>query len=38
MDRARKMGVKGRSSMTKQQLAEAIKKGNDRATARARAS
>jgi cation transport regulator ChaB len=38
MDRARTMGIKGRSSMNKQQLAEAIKKGNDRATARARAS
>jgi len=36
VDRAREMGVKRRSGMTKEQLGEAIKKGNDRATARAR--
>lgn len=38
MDRARAAGVKGRSSMTKQELAEALARANDRATARARAS
>jgi cation transport regulator ChaB len=38
MDRARKLDIRGRSSMTKEQLAEAIKRRNDRATARARAS
>ena len=36
MERARKLDVKGRSRMTKQELAEAIKKANDRATAQAR--
>ncbi len=35
-ERARKLDVKGRSRMTKQELGEAIKKANDRATARAR--
>jgi hypothetical protein len=35
-DRAKEMDVKGRSHMTKQELAEGIKKANDRATARAR--
>ncbi len=34
--RARELDVKGRSRMTKQELGEAIKKANDRATARAR--
>jgi hypothetical protein len=36
MDRARKLGVEGRSRMTKQQLGEAIAKANERKTARAR--
>ena len=36
LERARALEVKGRSRMTKQQLGEAIKKANDRATARAR--
>ena len=35
-DLAKKLGVPGRSSMTKEQLVEAIGKANDRATARAR--
>ena len=35
-DVARKLDVRGRSSMSKQQLAEAIEKANNRATARAR--
>lgn len=34
--RAKQTGVKGRSSMNKEQLAEEIKKANDRATAKAR--
>ena len=34
--RARELDVKGRSRMTKQELGEAIKKANDRATAQAR--
>lgn len=38
MDRARKLDVRGRSRMTKDELAVAIKKANDRATARARRS
>jgi cation transport regulator ChaB len=38
LDRARQLDVKGRSRMTKQELGEAIKKANDRATARARQS
>jgi cation transport regulator ChaB len=33
---ARRLDVKGRSSMTKPQLVDAIQKANDRATARAR--
>ena len=33
---ATKLGVRGRSRMTKQELGEAIKKANDRATAKAR--
>ena len=36
LDRARELDVKGRSRMTKQELGEAIKKANDRATAEAR--
>ena len=36
MDRARQLGIRGRSRMTKMELGEAIKKANDRATARAR--
>ncbi len=36
MDVARKLDVKGRSSMTKDELADAIDKANRRATARAR--
>ncbi|MGH9190541.1 MAG: Rho termination factor N-terminal domain-containing protein [Acidimicrobiales bacterium] len=36
LDRARDLNVRGRSSMTKQELAEAISAANDRATARAR--
>ena len=36
LERARELGVKGRSRMTKMELGEAIKKANDRATARAR--
>ena len=35
-DLARRLDVKGRSSMTKEQLVEAIGKANDRATAAAR--
>ena len=38
LERARELDVKGRSRMTKQELGEAIKKANDRATARARES
>lgn len=38
MDRARDMDVRGRSSMNKQELAEAISKANDRETAKARRS
>jgi hypothetical protein len=36
MDRARQLGVEGRSKMNKQELAEAISKANDRETAKAR--
>lgn len=36
LQRARDLDVKGRSRMTKLELGEAIKKANDRATARAR--
>lgn len=36
LERARRLGVKGRSRMTKMELGEAIKKANDRATAKAR--
>jgi cation transport regulator ChaB len=36
LDVARRLDVKGRSSMTKPQLVDAIQKANDRATARAR--
>ena len=36
MDRARRLGVTGRSNMTKDQLAEAIAKANTRQTAKAR--
>ncbi len=36
LERAREVEVKGRSRMTKQELGEAIKKANDRATAKAR--
>ena len=36
MDRARKLEIRGRSRMTKDELAEAISKANDRATAKAR--
>ena len=36
MDRARKLGIQGRSSMTKDQLGEAIAKANARQTAKAR--
>ena len=36
MHRAREIDLKGRSSMNKEQLAEGIKKANDRETARAR--
>jgi hypothetical protein len=36
MERARRLNVRGRSSMTKEQLAEAISRVNDRATAAAR--
>jgi len=36
-DRAKQLDVKGRSHMSKQELAEAIKQGDDRETARARA-
>lgn len=35
-DLAKKLGVEGRSSMTKQQLVEAIDKANNRKTAKAR--
>jgi cation transport regulator ChaB len=33
---ARKAGIEGRSNMTKDELAEALRKANDRATAKAR--
>lgn len=36
MDLARQLGVRGRSKMTKEELARAIARANDRATARAR--
>ncbi len=36
MERARELGVSGRSSMTKPQLVEALQKANNRETARAR--
>jgi len=35
LERARHLEVKGRSRMTKQELGEAIKKANDRASAKA---
>ncbi|MGH9105080.1 MAG: ChaB family protein [Acidimicrobiales bacterium] len=38
MNKARKLDVKGRSSMNKTELAKEVSKANDRATARARAS
>jgi hypothetical protein len=38
LELARRLGVKGRSSMTKQQLVEALERVNDRASARARDS
>ena len=38
MDLARRLGVRGRSSMTKAELGDAIARANDRATARARSS
>ncbi len=36
MDRARQLNIRGRSSMNKQELAEAINRANERATAKAR--
>jgi hypothetical protein len=36
MERARQLGIPGRSNMTKQELAEAINRWNERQTARAR--
>nr|WP_205709344.1 ChaB family protein [Kineococcus siccus] len=36
LDLAREAGVRGRSSMTKAQLVDALRRANDRATARAR--
>jgi cation transport regulator ChaB len=36
MDVARRLEIRGRSSMTKQQLVEAIQKANDRSTRKAR--
>jgi hypothetical protein len=36
MDLAKRLDVRGRSRMTKQQLVEALKKANDRASARSR--
>jgi hypothetical protein len=36
MDRARRLGVEGRSRMTKDELVEAIARANERKTARAR--
>ena len=36
LERARELDIRGRSRMTKLELGEAIKKANDRATARAR--
>ena len=38
VDLARRLGVRGRSRMTKDQLVEAIQKANDRSTAHARRS
>lgn len=38
LERARDLGVRGRSSMTKQELAEAIHRTNQQATAKARRS
>jgi cation transport regulator ChaB len=35
-EEAKRAGVEGRSNMTKQELAEALQRANDRATARAR--
>jgi hypothetical protein len=36
VDRAKKLGVKGYSRMTKDELGRALQKANDRQTARAR--
>lgn len=36
LDDAKQAGISGRSHMTKEQLAEALQRHNDRATARAR--
>ncbi|MDP9392817.1 MAG: Rho termination factor N-terminal domain-containing protein, partial [Actinomycetota bacterium] len=36
LDLAKRMGVRGRSKMTKGELVEALRKANDAATARAR--
>lgn len=36
LSRARRLDISGRSSMSKQELAEAISKANDRETAKAR--
>ena len=36
LEQARQLGVKGRSSMTKDQLGDAIAKANDKATAKSR--
>lgn len=38
MELARRLGVRGRSSMTKEQLVQALEKANDRRTAQARRS
>jgi hypothetical protein len=36
LELARRLGVRGRSSMTKEELATAVRRANDRATAKAR--